>query len=116
MNFRKAIPLLFLSSFIIQCAKVDTSLRPSDEITIYVYAEKVSPTTGYCYVDFRDPANNNDYHELEPDGIVTCGGVKTTRFYGGWRAYFDHPGNDPVRVSIIRPSTGSTLVRYGELQ
>lgn len=106
------LPFLLLTN----CAKPVTDERPIDDLTVYVYASKISGDTTSCYVDFRDPQNGNNYYVLLPEDMVACDGIATTAYNGGWQAQFQHPGTDPVRVTIIRPGAGTVLIKYAELQ
>ncbi len=67
----------------------------------------------YCYVEFslltESPTNPSI---LESDTLVACNGNRATVSGLGYYANFAHENGDRVRVTIVRPQTGTTSVEY----
>lgn|GEM_PF-5587698 len=97
-------------SFSLSCAKTEDVILPN-ELTVLTQASKTSSRTAYCYVEFRDVAAPSIPIYLEDDAVILCNDIATSRGGMGYSANFDYDGSGSIRVSIVRPKTGTSAYK-----
>lgn len=93
-----------------------TEVLPSSRLHRTVYSARTSSVYAYCYVEFSPLDGAWSPLLLETDTLVACNGVRAQISGTGYYANFEHQNAASVRVTVVRPQTGATVVEFYPIQ